>query len=308
MPSCPQCTFVNASGAPSCEMCQTVLGGCPQCTFVNEDGAVSCGVCSAPLGAARGKGGRSPARGKGGRSRSPVRGKASRVRSRSRSPTNFRNPCKHCECFYDIPSGCGLCPDCHDRQRHGEPALGPNRTVLNSPALSEDEGVPKPLPMNHARPAPQPLPTRYRKRPRGAGPAGKKQWDPNAETIVFGDWVAESIDSGKPEANPTRDSDSSSSGAGSPPQMLSPNEHAALHVDNCDCELCRSMAKETGAEAQHEDATLCVACLDGPREVALFPCRHLCLCQGCVEAVLERGGNLCPLCKGAVDSHCKLFV
>jgi hypothetical protein len=41
----------------------------------------------------------------------------------------------------------------------------------------------------------------------------------------------------------------------------------------------------------------CVICLDGPRDTAVLPCRHLCVCSTCARA-LDR----CPLCRGGVSA------
>ena len=40
----------------------------------------------------------------------------------------------------------------------------------------------------------------------------------------------------------------------------------------------------------------CVICLTDPRAVAMFPCRHFCLCMSCAEA-LPAQGNKCPICR-----------
>eukprot|EP01047_Picozoa_sp_COSAG01_P056202 COSAG01_NODE_6345_length_3723_cov_13.346302_2_plen_194_part_00 len=41
----------------------------------------------------------------------------------------------------------------------------------------------------------------------------------------------------------------------------------------------------------------CVICLDGPKDTAVLPCRHLCVCSTCARA-LDR----CPLCRGGVSA------
>jgi len=45
-------------------------------------------------------------------------------------------------------------------------------------------------------------------------------------------------------------------------------------------------------EGLHE-TQICVACLQNPREVALFPCGHVCLCADCSILIQER----CPVCR-----------
>jgi hypothetical protein len=44
------------------------------------------------------------------------------------------------------------------------------------------------------------------------------------------------------------------------------------------------------------DASECVICLSDPRTVAVYPCRHMCLCPSCAE-VLPSQGNKCPICR-----------
>ena len=44
------------------------------------------------------------------------------------------------------------------------------------------------------------------------------------------------------------------------------------------------------------DAVECVICLTDPRVIAVYPCRHMCLCASCAE-VLPSQGNKCPICR-----------
>jgi hypothetical protein len=44
----------------------------------------------------------------------------------------------------------------------------------------------------------------------------------------------------------------------------------------------------------------CVICLSDPRVVALYPCRHTCLCLDCATN-LSAGGNKCPICRRQVN-------
>ena len=49
-------------------------------------------------------------------------------------------------------------------------------------------------------------------------------------------------------------------------------------------------------EEKEDDSNECVICLTDPREVAVYPCRHVCLCPTCSEA-LPSQGNKCPICR-----------
>eukprot|EP00457_Paulinella_chromatophora_P021934 gb/GEZN01024597.1/.p1 GENE.gb/GEZN01024597.1/~~gb/GEZN01024597.1/.p1 ORF type:complete len:142 (-),score=17.82 gb/GEZN01024597.1/:139-504(-) len=45
----------------------------------------------------------------------------------------------------------------------------------------------------------------------------------------------------------------------------------------------------------------CVVCLSDPRNTALFPCRHMCLCEACAN-ILRNQTNRCPICRCIVES------
>ncbi len=51
---------------------------------------------------------------------------------------------------------------------------------------------------------------------------------------------------------------------------------------------------------------MCVVCLERPRTMAIFPCRHRCLCT--VDARhFEGPGKACPICRGPVTSVLAIF-
>jgi len=53
---------------------------------------------------------------------------------------------------------------------------------------------------------------------------------------------------------------------------------------------------EEGNVAFDSDANECVVCLTDPRVVAVYPCRHMCLCASCATS-LPSQQNKCPLCR-----------
>ena len=44
------------------------------------------------------------------------------------------------------------------------------------------------------------------------------------------------------------------------------------------------------------DGDECVVCLSDKRSVAVWPCRHVCLCRNCAYS-LPAQGNKCPICR-----------
>ena len=53
----------------------------------------------------------------------------------------------------------------------------------------------------------------------------------------------------------------------------------------------------------------CVCCWDAPPNVLLQPCNHLCLCSACSQQLREtQPEDLCPVCRGRVSLHKRVFV
>ena len=59
--------------------------------------------------------------------------------------------------------------------------------------------------------------------------------------------------------------------------------------------------KEGNADEQDvdTDAAECVICLTEEKEVVVFPCRHMCMCMSCAEALPSQNNN-CPICRRPV--------
>ncbi|TNJ27754.1 Ankyrin repeat protein 2 [Giardia muris] len=54
-------------------------------------------------------------------------------------------------------------------------------------------------------------------------------------------------------------------------------------------------------------ARTCVLCQEGPREILLRPCKHLCICEKCVGT----GASplmTCPICRATVENADKIFI
>ncbi len=45
-----------------------------------------------------------------------------------------------------------------------------------------------------------------------------------------------------------------------------------------------------------ENTRECVVCMSDPKDTAVLPCRHMCLCAQCAEQ-LRYQSNKCPICR-----------
>ena len=59
--------------------------------------------------------------------------------------------------------------------------------------------------------------------------------------------------------------------------------------------------KEGADGTGDDDDALCVICMTEDRNTAVLPCRHMCLCVDCAQA-LRLQSNKCPICRGPVQS------
>lgn len=50
---------------------------------------------------------------------------------------------------------------------------------------------------------------------------------------------------------------------------------------------------------------LCVICMTMPRDTALCPCRHLCMCSSCTAQLLKRS-NKCPVCRHYISETIRI--
>lgn len=54
------------------------------------------------------------------------------------------------------------------------------------------------------------------------------------------------------------------------------------------------------------EGTDCVICLTNPRDTAIMPCRHLCLCGTCANVTSSTWSFQCPVCRARVAAMVKL--
>lgn len=55
------------------------------------------------------------------------------------------------------------------------------------------------------------------------------------------------------------------------------------------------------------DGAECIICLCEPRNTTVLPCRHMCLCSECAEA-LRKGSSTCPICRTRVEALLQIRV
>ena len=61
---------------------------------------------------------------------------------------------------------------------------------------------------------------------------------------------------------------------------------------------------------KEKDKRLCVICQDKVKNILLLPCRHVCLCQRCLQDIKHGRVHLikCPLCRHDIQSTMEVFV
>lgn len=63
---------------------------------------------------------------------------------------------------------------------------------------------------------------------------------------------------------------------------------------------------DSSVSANNDDTNVCCVCLDDPRSVVLFPCRHLCLCEKCSQ--FHKNMKTCPICRVEIAQMFRVFV
>ncbi|XP_012827819.1 PREDICTED: probable E3 ubiquitin-protein ligase LUL4 [Erythranthe guttata] len=51
----------------------------------------------------------------------------------------------------------------------------------------------------------------------------------------------------------------------------------------------------------------CVVCMTEPKDIALLPCRHMCMCSGCAKA-LRLQSNKCPICRETIEAVLEIKI
>jgi hypothetical protein len=68
-------------------------------------------------------------------------------------------------------------------------------------------------------------------------------------------------------------------------------------------------SSSVGPPAAPQDAeTLCVLCMDAPKDHMIAPCGHQCVCEACAEKLKNARSALCPFCRTPISATFKVFV
>ena len=67
-----------------------------------------------------------------------------------------------------------------------------------------------------------------------------------------------------------------------------------------------AVAAPPAAPTREEDNSLCVVCMDGPKEYIAVPCGHKALCERCSRRYVG-GREACPLCRVKVKQVIRVF-
>jgi hypothetical protein len=62
------------------------------------------------------------------------------------------------------------------------------------------------------------------------------------------------------------------------------------------------------AAPQDAEETLCVLCMDAPKDHIIAPCGHQCVCEACAEMLKNAKHALCPFCRTPIGATFKVFL
>lgn len=54
-------------------------------------------------------------------------------------------------------------------------------------------------------------------------------------------------------------------------------------------------------EGEEDEDGLCVICITNPKDTAVMPCRHMCMCKDCGEELLKHK-PVCPVCRAPIST------
>jgi hypothetical protein len=60
----------------------------------------------------------------------------------------------------------------------------------------------------------------------------------------------------------------------------------------------------SGTSQLGAEETLCVVCMDAPKDHIVLPCMHMCACAACAQLLRDR----CPVCRGPIQHIAQVFT
>jgi hypothetical protein len=79
----------------------------------------------------------------------------------------------------------------------------------------------------------------------------------------------------------------------------------ALETQQMQAQLGSSVVPPAAPDPAAEE-TMCVVCMDAPKDRIVLPCMHLCACGPCAQRLLELDAS-CPVCRGPVERMAQVF-
>lgn len=82
-----------------------------------------------------------------------------------------------------------------------------------------------------------------------------------------------------------------------------------LYIDDVRYELREIYGIGNSAEGfnDSDSGKECVICMTEPKDTAVLPCRHMCMCSECAKA-LRLQSNKCPICRQPIDELMEIMV
>ena len=74
----------------------------------------------------------------------------------------------------------------------------------------------------------------------------------------------------------------------------------ALRMQQVQAEL----GSGSGTSQLGAEETLCVVCMDAPKDHIVLPCMHMCACAACAQLLRDR----CPVCRGPIQHIAQVFT
>jgi multidrug efflux pump subunit AcrA (membrane-fusion protein) len=71
-------------------------------------------------------------------------------------------------------------------------------------------------------------------------------------------------------------------------------------------QLQAELGSGSGTPQPNTEETMCVVCMDAPKDRIVLPCMHMCACGPCAQRLLELNAS-CPVCRGPVERMAQVF-